>query len=284
MKKINVNRKFVILVVVIMVLVVSFKACSNQAVNELVNSIELHKVQGTNYTPMYEVESSVIARNATRHPIEGPLVNSYVIVGERVEKGDKLFMYKGFDGDIVVNSRISGLVYEMNEGYVSIASEMDVSVLISVPKQYVAEFEVGKQIVISCESDKWFGEVSEISSIASNVGGVEKYDVYILCDKGSNLKFGTKVKVIVELNEVEGVLSIPINASIEFEGKMYVVDEKWLDNPMALNGTDYYEVDVIDIDKTSLIVNKREELEGKVICIFRGISTDFIKEMFKGIK
>ena len=50
MKKINVNRKFVILVVVIMVLVVSFKACSNQAVNELVNSIELHKVQGTNYT------------------------------------------------------------------------------------------------------------------------------------------------------------------------------------------------------------------------------------------
>ena len=284
MKKINMNRKMMISVAVIVILVIGFKACSNQAVNELVNSIELHEVQATTYTPMYEVESSVIARNATRHPIEGPLVNSYVIAGERVEKGDKLFMYKSFDGDIVVNSRISGIVYEMNEGYVSIASETDISVLISVPKQYVDEFEVGKQIVISSESDKWFGEVSEISSIASNVGGVEKYDVHILCDKGSNLKFGTKVKIIVELNEVEGVLSIPINASIESEGKVYVVYDKWLDNPMALNVTDYYEVDVIDVDKTSLIVKKMEELEGKVICIFKGISTEFIGELFKGIK
>ena len=275
------NRKWIFLVVIIVGLLFLFKACTGQATKELVKSVSLHRVESSSFRPVYETMSTVIAKNDTRYPIEGLLVKYYVRLGEKVKKGDKLFKFSSMGKELVVKSKNSGIVSELNEGYVAIA-DGTMQLQFDLPQQYVTNASINQTIQLSNETGTWQGEIIEISNVAVNKNGVEYYLVYVDVSNQSTLRLGMEVDIKLTMSEVANVVMVPVMATIQLNGKIYVIKKSWLEHPLELLPEDYAVIEVLGTND-SMIVVENTELRDVDICVFSGISSDFIKELVKGL-
>ena len=275
------KKKWILVAVIIVGLLFLFRACTNQATKELVKSVSLHRVTISSFKPEYETVSTVIAKNDTRYPIEGLVVKQYVRLGESIKKNDKLFMYSSMGNEVVVKSKSSGVVSELNEAYVAIA-DGTMQLQFDLPQKYINNVRINQTIQLANETGNWQGEIVEISSVAVNKNGVEYYLVYADISNQSTLKLGMEVDVKLTMSEISSVVMIPLTATIQLNGKIYVVKKSWLEHPLELLPEDYVIVEALGTADSMIAVESTELLDVD-ICIFSGISSDFVKELVKGL-
>ena len=281
MEKLVKKKKWILGVILVIGVFLSFRACTSQATKELVKSVSLHRVEDADFSPEYDAIAIVVAKNETRYPIEGMLVKYYVHLGDVVKKGDKLFMFSSMGKDIVIKSKSPGIVSELNEGFVAIADD-NMQLQFDLPQQYLGSVSIGQTIQATNDTNMWQGEITEISGVIVNKNGVEYHGAYADISSQSTLKLGMEVDVKITMNTISDATMVPLAATIQVNGQIYVIKKSWLEHPLELLLDDYVIVKAIGTTESMLVLDGGQ-LQEVDICVFSGISSDFIKELVKGL-
>lgn len=264
-------KKYVILVVVMLVMLGLWKGCTSMANQKLKQSITLHEVKKDAFTKTYSSRGVVVSKKEVRYPIEGMVIETLVHVGDVVKKQDALVKYRQGSGIQTLQAQMEGIVVEMNEQYVTIAEKENVWVLVPVVAKWIDTIKEYDEVSVLDKK----GKIEKISSVAHYQDMENYYDVYVQVDEKLSLQQEVQCTFVVE--EYKTVYKLPLDAVVNHGDKEYVVLASWLKHLMDFSLEDVCEVEVVGIDGEYAVIVCEDALD--VVCGFSSLSLSFIKEM-----
>jgi len=100
---------------------------------------------------------------------------------------------------------------------------MDIA--LSVDELDILNVKKGQSVTVTLDAldDKSFtGEITKVSKIGTNSGGSTKYTATCQIDKTSKMLVGMSATAVIDVKSAENVLTIPLSAVQEQNGKSYV--------------------------------------------------------------
>lgn len=270
----KVNKKVVILVVVVLVMLGLWKGCTSMANQELLASITLHEVKQESFTKLYQTRGVVVAKKEVRYPIAGMIVEKLVNVGDVVKKEEVLLKYTSGNGTKSLLCEMEGIITEITESYISIAKKDEVWLKVLLPSRFM-DF-VGENDEVKLFDVK--GKVVKISSIASYENGENYYEVYVEGD--ASFVLYEEVECTFSIQEYEEVYKVPVSSVVACGDKEYIVLDTWLDHVMDFTMADVVEVEVVGIEDGNAVILCESHLRG-AICVLEGLSLSFVQEMLE---
>ena len=261
-------------VLVVAVLLGIWKGCEGIANRELMDSITLYEPRQEHYEKMYQTLGRVVSQKEVRIPIEGMVVECLVQVGDVVEKDTVLVKYRVGKDTKKLICGMQGIVCEVNEQFIAIVHPDDLWLQVSLPMKYSSSVRLQDEVDVKGNK----GWIEKISSVASYKHDENYFDVFVGFDEVLSLFEEVEVKMCVE--RLDCVYRIPMEAVIRCKNKDYVIKEAWLRDTYELDIDDVVMVDVVGVEDGYVVVNSEEVLDDS-LCVFEGLSLEFIEKMLE---
>ncbi|MDD6467285.1 MAG: hypothetical protein PUF50_03785 [Erysipelotrichaceae bacterium] len=269
------RRKWMIVIIVVIVMIGLGKGCMNQANKELLQSVSLTTAELGQYEKKYQTMGKVMPKQSLHQPIEGSIIRQYVKEGDMVKKNDPLLKYQWQDQEKTLKAKQDGVVYAITSMDVEIVSLDSLWIWFEVPQAVKDELQLQQKVQVNQKT----AEICSISNLSSHENE-NYYDVYACFDEKESLFLHQEVEVELLSFQKEEVYLLPLNAVIEQNGHSYVVMEQWTKHPMELRLEDYIEVTVIGMQDGKVVVKKNVQLQ-QPVCLFSSLSYSFIQELIR---
>ena len=266
----KVNKKLVIVCLLVVMVLGLWKGCEMMANRELLESITLYEMRQESFEKMYESCGKVVCQKQVRMPVEGMIVEVLVQVGDEVMVDDVLLRYQ--DGEM--KSLSEGIVSEMNDAYVSIVHPDDLWIQMEIEDTYVELLHLEQGVEVNGN----LGKVAKIGKVANYHDGKNYFDVFVECSEHFRLYEEVNVKMCVQ--SFHDVYRVPMQAVIRCKQKDYVIKQSWLMDTYEMDIDDIVLVEVVGVEDGFVIVRSEDSLRENV-CVFDGISLEFIQKMLE---
>ncbi|MFO7636924.1 MAG: hypothetical protein R6W96_06420 [Clostridia bacterium] len=165
----------------------------------------------------------------------GAVTQSFVSTGDYVKKGDRLCEYTDLQGQTrILTSPHEGVVSAIQPSAYEISGLGQLQMNIQVTEKQVFSMEKGQQafIFIDALGMEFDGEVSRISMLGRMAGDYSVFDVMVKLNQwNEDIFLGMTGSARICIEKKTDVVIIPLDALIEADGKRYVLQRSWLDNP-----------------------------------------------------
>jgi len=143
----------------------------------------------------------------------------------KLDIGDSI-IYAPYDGLVLSSSYKEGQYISPGVPAISIISN-DFVIKADVNEVDVVNLEVGQNVDISLDAyyeNKFKGEITKISPISTNIGGVVSFEIIVKPEtkNAPKLLYGLSASLDITTTSVEDVLYVPLQSVFEEDGKTYV--------------------------------------------------------------
>ena len=172
--------------------------------------------------------------------------NSLLVeTGDVIKKGKKILKYSNgkylvapYDLVVVSTSLPTKGKQLTSSHYIEVYNVSSVLVKINVNESEISNISVGDdvQVVLTSDSSKQYtGKIKKISSVGTYSSSGSTFETLVLIKNDGNIKVGMSVTCTINIEELDGVIAVPIGA-VQINGdRRYVV---------VVDGKDTNEVDV----------------------------------------
>ncbi len=270
------KRRFIILGVIVAIIIIGaigFNNLRDTAKKNLVASATVYKVEKNDLIIYSFAKGKIVSADSTEYTFTGSLSENLIGLGDKVVKGTDLGKYTNLMGQTkLVESKISGIVTQIptsfNNGWViSDADKLQMSVQIS--EKDIAKITLNQQAFVYIDALKVTveGGVTDINYLGNTTADYTTYTVTVSFEKADYAIFlGMTGSAKIEISANRDILSVPIEALIELNGKTYLLDKSWLDDVSKPQADFYIEVTVGVADINYAQVSA-EGLENKEVVI-----------------
>ena len=137
----------------------------------------------------------------------------------------------------------------------AVTAQEEMTLTITVDESDISKLQVGQQAQIKLDAlrnDRFTGTIRELGTTGENNGGSSKFTVTIVMERSENMLAGMNATATIVLNTRENLVSIPVAAVCEANGRTFVytsydAEEDVLGNPVdvELGASDGEYVEVI---------------------------------------
>ena len=263
------TKIILIIGLVVLILGLSIFLLNRMATGQVRQNSKVLKLEPFDYEGDFETLASVVPEKITRYPYNGTLEVNYVEEGSKVTSGTKLVQVDQGNESKVISASEDGLVYELTESYLSLASNNKI-LEFKLSASQKAAVKVGMKV----KAGEREGEITFISEVAKEDNEQIYYEAQAKLNIDEDL--GTKIPLEVISGSTVKAVKIPLNSLIRSEDKYYVFFPEWLDHLTRLDKTDYAEVKVLGNENEDLIVTD----PGKdAILGFEGLAETYVTEL-----
>jgi len=270
-------KRLLIWVGIIAVVVVGAVAFINNAQRNarqaLVDSTQVVNVERGDLTLFTLAKGKIVTAKTTEYGFTGTFSSTNVSVGDRVSARDDLGKYVNLMGQTrIIETKVAGIVIAVPSNFSNpwvIADPDNLEMSVQISEQDIAKVEIGQtaQIFGDALAITVDGTVTDISYFGNTTADYTTYTVTLSFAKGENPIFlGMTGSGKIQVEAFENVLLVPVDALIEDNGKYYLLEEAWLDQPNRPQRDFYVEVTLgaADIRSAQVI---GDNLEGKAVLI-----------------
>ena len=268
-----------ILAVVIVAGATFVSNAQKQARQSLIDSTRVVSVERGDLTLYTLAKGKIVTAKSTEYGFTGTLSTNYVQVGDRVSARDDLGKYVNLMGQTrIIETKVAGIVIAVPGNFSTtwvIADPNNLEMSVQISEKDIAKVEIGQnaQIFVDALAITVDGTVTDISYFGNTTADYTTYTVTLSFSKGDSPIFlGMTGSGKIQVNAYADVLLVPVDALIEEDGKYYLLDEAWLDEPQKRQKDFYTEVTLgaADIRFAQVI---GENLEGKAVLILPAETT-----------
>jgi len=270
------KRKFIIIGFIALLLVFGFVAFNNlrdTAKKNLVASATLIKVEKSDLIIYSFAKGKIVSAESTEYSFTGSLSSKLVGLGDKVVSGTELGKYiNQFGQTKVVLSDISGVVTQIpssfsNSWIVSNADKLQMSVQIS--EKDISKITLNQQAFVYIDALKVTveGVVTDINYLGNTTADYTTYTVTVSFDKADQPIFlGMTGSGKIEISANRDILVVPVEALIESNGKVYLLDSAWLLD-VSQKESDFYIEVTVGVADINFVQVSADNLENKEVVI-----------------
>ncbi len=201
------------------------------------------------------------AANPVEVVVQGSVTQSFVEVGDRVERGNRLFTYQASASSQTLKAPVDGIITQIpsglgNEFVIGQSDELQLVINISETDIHKIQLDQSAEIFIEAINQTFPGQVSEISNVGNTNLDYTTYPVTLTFDSRDEALFigmSASAKIIIETKS--NILVVPFEALISQGTERFVVSSEWLKNinqpqsdfyiPVTTGVADVYTIEVI---------------------------------------
>lgn len=270
------KRRIIIVSIIAVLLIVGvagFNRLRANAKQKLVDSATIYKVEKSDLLLYSFAKGKIVSAHTTDYAFTGSLSDNFVALGDLVDVGTDLGKYTNLMGQTkTIESKVKGIVTQVpgafgNSWVISDAQSLQMSVQIS--EKDIAKITLNQEAFVYIDALKITvnGEVTDINYLGNTTADYTTYTVTVSFDKADYAIFlGMTGSAKIQTSAKLGVLTVPVEALIDDNGKTYVLKKAWLDDVTLPQSDFYLEVTVGSADINVAEVSA-EGLENQEIVI-----------------
>ena len=123
----------------------------------------------------------------------------------------------------------------------SVTPEAEMTLSITVDESDIGKLHLGQKAQIRLDAlrnDRFTGTITELGTTGENSGGSSKFTVVITMDRSEDMLAGMNATATITLETRENLLSIPVEALNEENGRTFVYTGYDAENEVFLNPVD----------------------------------------------
>jgi len=228
--------------------------------NTLIGMSGVAKVNLENYGDFF-AHGKLSAANPVEVLVQGTVTQSFVQVGDSVQRGTKLFTYQASASKQMLRSPVEGIVTQVpsglgNEFVVGQSDELQLVINISETDIHKIQVNQTADIFIEAINKSFQGQVSDISNVGNTTLDYTTYPVTLKFDSRDEPLFigmSASAKIVIETKS--NILVVPFEALISQGTERFVISSDWLNNinrpqseyyiPVRTGIADVYTIEVI---------------------------------------
>ena len=263
------TKIILIIGLIILILGLSIFLLNRMATNQVKQGSKVLKLEPFDYQGEFETLAKVVPEKITRYPYNGSLEVKYVEEGTVVSAGTKLVQVNQGNESKVISAAEEGLVYELTDSYLSLAS---INKILEFKLSAFQKDSVKVGMKIKTEENE--GEITFISEVAKE----DNEQLYYEAKAKLNITedFGTKFPIQIISGSTVKAVKVPLDSLVRIEDKTYVFFPEWLDHLTQLNKNDYAEVKVLGNENEKLIITAPQN---EAILEFAGLAETYVSEL-----
>lgn len=270
------GKKWILVLVVVIIVIGLGKGCMKEANKELLQSVSLTTIEIGTFEQTYETLGKIVPKQSVHQPIEGPILKTYVKVGDEVKKNDALIKYQWGKEEKTLKSKLSGVVYSLTQQEIELVAKEQLWLWFEVPQSIQEQIKEKQVVHLQNKS----AEIESIAKVAHQGKEGNCYDVYASLSSFEDVMANQEVNVTISINDYLDVYILPSDAVLTLNGTSYVIKEQWLNHPMEIRPEDWIQVSVLGMQNGKVVIAKQDSLQERV-CVFSGISLSFIQELLR---
>ena len=263
------TKIILIIGLIITILGLSIFLLNRMATNQVRQGSKILTLEPFDYQGEFETLAKVVPEKITRYPYNGSLEVKYVEEGTVVSAGTKLVQVNQGNESKVISAAEEGLVYELTDSYLSLAS---INKILEFKLSAFQKDSVKVGMKIKTEENE--GEITFISEVAKE----DNEQLYYEAKAKLNITedFGTKFPIQIISGSTVKAVKVPLDSLVRIEDKTYVFFPEWLDHLTQLNKNDYAEVEVLGNENEKLIITAPQN---EAILEFAGLAETYVSEL-----
>jgi hypothetical protein len=245
----------------------------------LIDSTRIVSVERGDLTLYTLAKGKIVTAKTTEYGFTGTLSTNYVSVGDQVSPREDLGKYVNLMGQTrIIETKVAGIVIAVPGNFSNtwvIADPNNLQMSVQISEKDIAKVEIGQsaQVFVDALAVTVEGTVTDISFFGNTTADYTTYTVTLSFSKGEYPIFlGMTGSGKIEVNRFEDVLLVPVDALIEEDGKYYLLEKAWLDQPQKPQRDFYVEVTLGAADIRFAEVSG-DNLEGKAVLILPAETT-----------
>jgi multidrug efflux pump subunit AcrA (membrane-fusion protein) len=265
------------IVVVVIIGVIIFQ--SRQSQQRYIESLESVVIEQGEIILVSLANGKITSSSEDVVSFSGSIIETYVELGETVEKDQELAEYKNALGqDKKLVSPRAGIVSSVPgvqslDYVISDPNALQLVVNIAESDVYKIKEQQEATVFIEAINQEFMGIVEMINPVGNSTMDYTTYPVTISFDKqDKEVYLGMSASASVEIDRKDNILVVPFEAIISEGTDRYVIDSIWKENPTA-SKEDYYVAVTTGFADVFVVEVTGENLEGLEVLILPQDST-----------